>query len=188
MSDRSTPITRRSALRAGSLFLGAGLLAPIGATSASAQPAEPIDRAEALMLELERLILDLDGESQADVMVELDRLGQIAGSADPAAEAESTLRLTGENRSSLQMERAHARAHSEIIPRYGVLIAAAVAARKAHRPDWQAADAAEAEAEKAYADQKAADAERLGHEGWLAWHVAWSFYLFGYCEECRGAA
>ena len=128
--------------------------------------------------------MQLDPAERCDLAVELDRLSTIAGSDAAAATAAGWPRNTGENRASRVWARGHALAHSKIIPKYGTLIAAAVAARKAHAGDFDAAEAAERELAQAYAKPKAADIERYGPVGVDAWHVAWAAALFGHCEEC----
>jgi len=67
-------------------------------------PAAPtIARAEALLLEVEAILLHLDDEARIDVLVELDRLGDICKAADPIAVSRAVPRNTGANRSSVVM-------------------------------------------------------------------------------------
>ena len=143
-----------------------------------------IDAAEAVLLDFERILVQLPGRDRSDLSIELERLSMIGTSNNATEDAADTPRNTGANRVSLVWERGHALAHSEIIPKYGELIAAGVAARKPHPGNWQAADAAEAEIAQAYAEAKAADIERYGVVGSDAWHIAWAAALFGHCEEC----
>jgi len=191
VSKSQPTTTRRTALQTaltGLLAAGAASMLPT-VTSAAPEPtvlppAATIDRAEALLLDFEQIMLQLDEVEQSDLGVELDRLSRVAGAYNPAEAAEDWPRNTGANRASLLWARGHALAHSEIIPKYGALIAVATAARKAHRNDFRAGEAAEAEIAQAYAEPKAADIERYGTVGSDAWHIAWSWALFGYCEEC----
>lgn len=183
-NDRTT-VTRRRALRTtGTLFLGAGLMGTAGAPPVAAALPPTIERAEALLLELEQMMIQLDAAGVCDVTVELDRLSLIGGAYDPVQKAKDLPRNTGENRYSTVCERGHALAHSRVIPQWGREIAVAVAARKAHGDDYRRAEAAEDALATVYADAEAADIERYGEVGQLAWIVARSAALFGYCEDC----
>ena len=97
----SETITRRVALRTGGLAaIAAGLLGTTMPTSA--QPAgAPIDRAEAHMLEIERILLEVDEWQRTDILVELERLEDIAKAGRPHEVAASRPRNTGLNRSSI---------------------------------------------------------------------------------------
>ena len=189
------PMTRRSALMASlTTLLAAGAASMLPTTTQAAPepvsvqqqpaPAATLDRAEALLLDVEQIMLQLDPIDRDDLSVELDRLHEIAGSSNAREQAEDWPRNTGDNRYSRVWARGHALAHSEIIPRYGALLVAGTEARKAHT-DLRAGEAAEAPFAQAYAEQKAADIERYGQVGSDAWHIAWSWALFGHCEECE---
>jgi len=98
-----TTITRRTALRTTVLsVIGAGLMAAAGTRPepAHAEPVANIDRAEALLLEVERIMMGLDELARADLGFELDRLGSLAVAADPAAFVAEHERGTGANRLS----------------------------------------------------------------------------------------
>jgi hypothetical protein len=62
-----------------------------------------IERAEALMHELEGILVGLDQYARIDILVELERLEDIAKAADPHALAADLPRNTGANRSSVVM-------------------------------------------------------------------------------------
>jgi len=180
----SGTVSRRSAIRTGGLAaLVTSLLATTGTTHAQPAPAPTIDQAEALLLDFERILLQLDATERSDLHVELDRLYRIAEAKYPTVVAGELERNTGANRASIVEARAHAYAHNSIIPKYGALIVAGIATTMSPGLKWD-------EAEVPYAAAKANDIERYGEVGLRAWHIAWSWALFGYCEECEqdGAA
>jgi hypothetical protein len=195
IAQRTT--TRRTALQtalAGLLAAGAASVLPSAAQAAPAPttaqqpaPVATLDRAEALLLDVERIMVQLDPIDCDDLSMELDRLHEIASASSPAVAAEDWPRNTGDNRASRVWARGHALVHSSIIPRYGALLVAGAEARKAHT-DFRAAEAAEAPFVQAYAGAKAADVERYGQVGKDAWYIAWSWALFGHCEECEREA
>jgi len=83
-------------------------------------PAAPtIARAEALLLEVEAILLHLDDEARIDVLVELDRLGDICKAADPIAVSRAVPRNTGANRSSVVMSSIWKVSCSQIASRHG---------------------------------------------------------------------
>jgi hypothetical protein len=184
-------ITRRSALMASlTTLLAAGAASVLPTTTlATPEPASAhqqlatLDRAEALLLDVEQIMMQLGPTDCDDLSVELDRLHEIAGSSNAREAAEDWPRNTGENRYSRVWARGHALAHSSVIPKYGAILVAGAAARKAHT-DFHAAEAAEAPFAQAYAEAKAADIERYGKVGEDAWYIAWSWALWGHCEEC----
>jgi hypothetical protein len=60
-----------------------------------------IDDAEQMLLDFENVLLDLPAGARADLGVELTRLADIAGAADPHGAAAELPRRTGANRASL---------------------------------------------------------------------------------------
>src|SRR5918999_8027 len=101
-----TPPPRRSVIRSGGLAaLAAGLLGTITPTPApvAAGPLAgdvlPIDRAEALLLEVETLCLSqLSVRDRNNISQECDRLSMVLGALDPIAAAAEWPRETGDNR------------------------------------------------------------------------------------------
>src|SRR5207249_1693629 len=102
----SQPTTsRRAALQnafTAALAVGAASLVPPAANAAqeatTARHAPvTIDAAEALLLDVERIMLQLDPTECSDLSVELDRLRDIAESSKPAESADGWPRNTGDN-------------------------------------------------------------------------------------------
>lgn len=77
--------------------------ADLYATAVDDAPSPTVDRAEELMHELEGIVIGLDQYARIDVLVELDRLGDLCKAADPRALAAEMPRNTGTNRSSVVM-------------------------------------------------------------------------------------
>lgn len=191
MSDSQRTTSRRMALQSAFTgLLAAGALSVLPpATSAAAAPvavAQPatIDRAEALLLDFERVMVQLTGQERSDLSVELARLVDIAEANNAREAAADTPRQTGADRTSLAWERGHVLAHTEIMPRYGEQIMVAVAAGEAARGGYEAKRAARDALATGYTAARDADAERYGVAGRDGWAIAETWALFGHCDEC----
>ena len=80
------PITRRRAIgAAGTLFLGAGLLAAGGAPAPAAAAILDIDRAERLCLELRDVMLRLDDRHRSNIGHVLDLMSRAGGLTEAGA-------------------------------------------------------------------------------------------------------
>jgi hypothetical protein len=152
-----------------------------------------LERAEALLGEVEAIMVRLPFEFRMDLHYEMDRLQEVGKAADPAEAAREHERQTGTNRWSAVYDRGTELAQTEVLPTYRRIIPAGSPAWQFWKDNRVAWGIRSPEAHRAVFDRLAAyqhEVEaRHGQEGSVALDVANDEHRFrSGAEASRSAA